>query len=82
MAHARMPASIVILLSLQATPSMRRLALDLNGGANEIRTHDLCSAIAALSQLSYGPFRSHLVAGRDTCQGKRAQRMRGFEVRG
>jgi hypothetical protein len=25
------------------------------GGANEIRTHDLCSAIAALSQLSYGP---------------------------
>ena len=26
------------------------------GGANEIRTHDLCSAIAALSQLSYGPF--------------------------
>ena len=29
--------------------------LDLIGGANEIRTHDLCSAIAALSQLSYGP---------------------------
>ena len=52
---------------------MRRLALDLNGGANEIRTHDLCSAIAALSQLSYGPFRSHLVAGRDTCQGKRVR---------
>ena len=26
-----------------------------NGGADEIRTHDLRSAIAALSQLSYGP---------------------------
>ena len=25
------------------------------GGDNEIRTHDLCSAIAALSQLSYIP---------------------------
>ena len=27
------------------------------GGGNEIRTHDLCSAIAALSQLSYTPGR-------------------------
>ncbi len=26
-----------------------------DGGADEIRTHDLCSAIAALSQLSYSP---------------------------
>jgi hypothetical protein len=26
-----------------------------NGGDDEIRTHDLCSAIAALSQLSYTP---------------------------
>ncbi len=29
----------------------------LFGGDNEIRTHDLCSAIAALSQLSYIPTR-------------------------
>ena len=28
---------------------------DLIGGAEEDRTPDLCSAIAALSQLSYGP---------------------------
>ena len=27
----------------------------MDGGADEIRTHDLCSAIAALSQLSYSP---------------------------
>jgi hypothetical protein len=28
---------------------------DFIGGADEIRTHDLCSAIAALSHLSYSP---------------------------
>ncbi len=31
---------------------------DFTGGADEIRTHDLCSAIAALSHLSYSPVRS------------------------
>jgi hypothetical protein len=30
-------------------------AIDSIGGAEEDRTPDLCSAIAALSQLSYGP---------------------------
>jgi hypothetical protein len=29
--------------------------IDLNGGARRDRTDDLSSAIAALSQLSYGP---------------------------
>lgn len=33
---------------------MKQIAI-LNGGDNGIRTHDLCSAIAALSQLSYIP---------------------------
>ena len=42
----------------------------MDGGANEIRTHDLCSAIAALSQLSYGPFISHLGEAPKSCQGK------------
>ncbi len=49
--------------------------LVFDGGANEIRTHDLCSAIAALSQLSYGPFRSHLVAPCKSCQGKPLPRL-------
>ena len=32
-----------------------RYRLTIIGGAEEDRTPDLCSAIAALSQLSYGP---------------------------
>src|SRR5947209_19659827 len=38
--------------SYRLAERLRRIAR-LGGGADEIRTHDLCSAIAALSQLSY-----------------------------
>ena len=34
-----------------------------DGGDDEIRTHDLCSAIAALSQLSYIPGDLRIPAG-------------------
>tara|TARA_B100000530_G_C15516650_1_gene312880 strand:- start:8 stop:220 length:213 start_codon:yes stop_codon:yes gene_type:complete len=34
---------------------MQHSTCPLNGGAGEDRTPDLCSASAALSQLSYGP---------------------------
>ena len=43
------------------------------GGAEGNRTPDLCSAIAALSHLSYGPLRlAHLGGGPSHCQGRRA----------
>src|SRR5262245_63176254 len=42
-----------------------------SGGAEGNRTPDLCSAIAALSHLSYGPGRrGHLVGGPCQCQGR------------
>ena len=38
------------------------------GGADEIRTHDLCSAIAALSHLSYSPGARGCTSGDSPCQ--------------
>src|SRR5580700_8159997 len=53
-----------------------------DGGADEIRTHDLCSAIAALSQLSYSPGareRRHLVFAPPLCQAARLVAGAGFD---
>ncbi len=46
--------------------------MELNGGAEGNRTPDLCSAIAALSHLSYGPGLSgrHLGGRLESCQGR------------
>ena len=40
----------------------------MDGGAEGSRTPDLCSAIAALSQLSYGPGERHLGIALPACQ--------------
>src|SRR6516164_10029258 len=48
------------------------------GGANEIRTHDLCSAIAALSQLSYGPFAPIYPHGASPVKASRCRPSRRF----
>jgi hypothetical protein len=44
-----------LILSGKIESILLGLIREQDGGADEIRTHDLCSAIAALSHLSYSP---------------------------
>jgi hypothetical protein len=52
-----------------------------HGGAEEIRTPDLCSAIAALSQLSYSPRRRSLRDRHFACKRVSAIALRVNRVR-
>ena len=52
---------------LSHVPS-KDLLISKFGGADEIRTHDLCSAIAALSHLSYSPIKRLFTGRGPGCQ--------------